>query len=323
RGVGIGREMGVVVGSDLTATGAVAFLGVLAPPPFNDRYTMAAGMIPLLGVILMPVTFREAALLTCVAIPLYVMTALGGWAGHPEQVADLVVFMSGLVILGLKVRYRLALVEKANVQLHLREHDRAEELAKLAHRLEVLSVTDPLTGIANRRGFDLAAEQACRQCLEAGTWLGLLMIDVDYFKSFNDAAGHMAGDQCLRALVAVLTSSCPLEQGHLARFGGEEFVVLLPNLSPDQLKVQAERLRCAVAAAAIPHPGRGGASVTVSVGAAASKPIPLCTNIDELIAAADAALYAAKSRGRNCTMLGQVMSPDVGHRRTDVVTAAA
>lgn len=287
----------------LVATGAVAYLGVLAPPPFNDRYTMAAGMIPLLGVILMPLATREATLLTCTAIPVYSLLALSGWSGGRTPVADLVVFMCSLMLFGLHVRYRLARIERANLLLQQREHERAEELGRLSRSLEALSVTDPLTGIANRRGFDLAAAQIWRKCRDDGSWLGLLMIDVDHFKSFNDAAGHLAGDQCLRALVGAMVSSCELERNYLARFGGEEFVVLLPGASPEGTKRYAEGLRAAVVSAAIPNPGRLNASVTVSVGAASIRPGELQSSVNAIVADADEALYSAKKAGRNRTML--------------------
>ena len=179
----------------------------------------------------------------------------------------------------------------------------AEDLTRANRKLERLSMIDGLTGIANRRGFDQhLREEWARMALE-GRPLALLLADADAFKPLNDALGHLHGDECLRELARVCERFVSGERDLVARFGGEELVLLFPGREcADALKV-AERLRAAVEAAAMPHPASPVASVvTVSVGVAAIHPL-LARPPEILVAAADRALYAAKQRGRNrvCT----------------------
>lgn len=162
---------------------------------------------------------------------------------------------------------------------------------ELAHQ----SRRDALTGLANRRGFDDALGRVVGRCRRTGEELALLMIDLDRFKSINDEAGHLAGDVVLRRVGEVL-GAAPLRTGDVvARFGGEEFAVLLPGSRLQDAAAVAARLRAALAGAAVPRPD--GGSVTASIGVAAQ----IADEIDPLalISAADAALYRAKHAGRD------------------------
>jgi diguanylate cyclase (GGDEF)-like protein/PAS domain S-box-containing protein len=175
---------------------------------------------------------------------------------------------------------------------------RAEEALQRANgQLEQLALYDPLTGLANRRKFAERFEYDMARAVRARTPLSLLMIDIDHFKAINDRHGHLAGDACLKALAALLTGSVRAVD-LVARFGGEEFMVLLPEMSADQSLVAAERMRSRVQA----HPagiGEGAPTValTVSVGAATSMGAAL--TLEELLARADEAVYRAKRAGRN------------------------
>ena len=169
-----------------------------------------------------------------------------------------------------------------------------EELARLAgelenanRRLRALSYADGLTGVANRRRFDEALEEACRQ--EAP--VSLVLLDLDHFKALNDAHGHQVGDEALRAVAALLAERSESRGGLVARFGGEEFAWLLPGVTLDAAKREAEELRRAV-----PDAYRG--IVTASLGVSAGERAHALTPLS-LVAAADAALYRAKSGGRN------------------------
>jgi len=125
------------------------------------------------------------------------------------------------------------------------------------------------------------------------------MIDIDYFKAFNDCYGHQAGDVCLRAVATCLREQPGRALDLVARYGGEEFVCLLPDTDGAGAQAKAAALCRAVAALGIPHERSAcGANVTVSIGVAALWPAPGCA-AHELLASADAALYAAKSAGRN------------------------
>ncbi len=165
--------------------------------------------------------------------------------------------------------------------------------------LQRLATRDGLTGIANRRSFDTALNTECRRVTREARSLSLLMIDVDYFKRYNDAYGHLAGDECLRQVAEAMARVTQRASDTLARYGGEEFAILLPATEPDGAVVVAERIREAVTALALPHGHSEVApQVTVSIGVASLDPTSAGPPA-QLIAAADAALYEAKRSGRN------------------------
>jgi diguanylate cyclase (GGDEF)-like protein len=173
---------------------------------------------------------------------------------------------------------------------------RTRELESAMEQLEALSITDALTSVANRRRFDdaLAAEWA--EGAAARLNVAVLMIDIDHFKHYNDAFGHIAGDECIRAVAAALTSSMR-ESDLVCRYGGEEFAVILPRAGVGQATTAAQRAREAVRALDIPHPDERG-RVPVSIGVAAMVPAH-GVDAQALVAQADAALYRAKLAGRD------------------------
>jgi diguanylate cyclase (GGDEF)-like protein len=169
------------------------------------------------------------------------------------------------------------------------------ENAIVHERVENLAATDGLTGLFNRRYFDSAFARELSRCDRSSSSLALLMVDVDHFKSFNDTYGHAMGDLVLKKVAGMLSSGIR-KADVLARFGGEEFVVILPNVTPQGALESAERLRESVAAAPI-HPGGPRKRVTVSIGAAL---FPAdAQDSASLLKAADEALYEAKRLGRN------------------------
>jgi len=162
----------------------------------------------------------------------------------------------------------------------------------------VLAATDPMTGLANRRLFDQSLSGEWRRALRDHAPLSLLMIDADLFKSFNDTYGHMQGDDCLK-MIADAAAEVVRRPGDLvARFGGEEFTVILPNTERDGALAIAEQISSAIRARGIRHQGNPLGIVTVSVGCATMFPA-LGWNEVNLIEMADAALYRAKGAGRN------------------------
>jgi diguanylate cyclase (GGDEF)-like protein len=183
--------------------------------------------------------------------------------------------------------------------------ERTEALAERTEALEVanaqlalLSLTDGLTGLVNRRGFDEKFENEWLRARRAGTSLGLAMIDIDEFKKYNDHYGHPAGDACLRLVAQTLKSGLRPYSDVAARYGGEEFVLLLPNTDASGTYAVAERMRAAVAALHEPHVTAGHGIVTISIGTVAWVPSKLETAA-QLLQAADVALYEAKHNGRN------------------------
>ena len=174
------------------------------------------------------------------------------------------------------------------------------EIANLQHSLEAIraeSLTDPLTGLGNRKYFDRSIEMAVRTAQATGEPLSLLMFDIDHFKSFNDSYGHLTGDQVLR-LVAQSLKQTIKGQDITARYGGEEFVVVLPATALRQALTVADHIRRAVMAKELKKKSTGEilGRVTISVGVSMLKPED---TTDSLIERADACLYAAKRNGRN------------------------
>lgn len=161
------------------------------------------------------------------------------------------------------------------------------------------SLRDGLTGVWNRRAFDERLADSWRSAARSGRPLAVLMIDVDHFKAYNDNLGHPAGDECLRLVAAALGGSALRAASLLARYGGEEFVALLAETDAEGARAVGERLRQTVLSLALPHPASStGAQVSVSIGAASRLPGE-GGGAEALMAAADAALYRAKQRGRN------------------------
>jgi diguanylate cyclase (GGDEF)-like protein len=200
---------------------------------------------------------------------------------------------------------------KLYVQLiKLRDSDREK-----AVELRRLSTVDQLTGIANRRAFEDALDREWRRMMRHGTTLSLLMVDVDCFKRFNDAYGHVAGDQCLRAVAQVLAGKARRAGELAARYGGEEFAVLLPHVGIAEAKKLGAVICAAVSDCRIPHEHSDVAPyVTISAGAASIADLPeLAATLSRdgtlpsaampgatvLVEAADHALYRAKKSGRN------------------------
>ena len=174
------------------------------------------------------------------------------------------------------------------------------EIGNLQQSLEAIraeSLTDPLTGLGNRKYFDRMIEQAVQHALAENEPLSLLMFDIDHFKSFNDSYGHLTGDQVLR-LVAMSLKQTIKGQDITARYGGEEFAVVLPNTALRQALTVADHIRRAVMAKELKKKSTGEilGRVTISVGVSMLKQ---GDDTDSLIERADACLYAAKRNGRN------------------------
>ncbi|WP_043745389.1 sensor domain-containing diguanylate cyclase [Paramagnetospirillum magneticum] len=172
-----------------------------------------------------------------------------------------------------------------------------QKLAQMA--LQSLAVKDGLTGLANRRSFDEKLEAEWLHNQREGTSMAVLLVDVDHFKLYNDTYGHQKGDACLKSVAAVLDQQVFRPSDLAARYGGEEFAVIMPNTALEGALHVADRIMEAIRELNLPH----GASltaerVTLSIGAAAFTPSDE-RRAEDLVAAADAALYRAKHQGRN------------------------
>jgi diguanylate cyclase (GGDEF)-like protein/PAS domain S-box-containing protein len=172
------------------------------------------------------------------------------------------------------------------------------ELQDANVRLRALASTDALTGIANRRSFDLALEQESRRCARSNLPLSVLLIDIDKFKAYNDHFGHSRGDVCLHQVAQAL-NRCTKRPGDVAtRYGGEEFAIILPETDEAGAEAVAEAALQEIAALKLEHPESPFGMVTISVGFASVLPAE-ADEADQVVKRADMALYRAKGRGRN------------------------
>jgi diguanylate cyclase (GGDEF)-like protein len=170
-----------------------------------------------------------------------------------------------------------------------------EKTAQIA--LEQLATRDGLTGLANRRCFDDTLYAEWSRAMRQKQPLSLLMVDVDNFKAYNDAHGHLGGDECLKRIAGAVAGEMRAND-LVARYGGEEFAVILPNQSLKGAAIVAERIRRRVEQLHMPGQPAAARNVTVSIGAATAYASPEAS-ASELVATADAALYRAKHMGRN------------------------
>jgi len=182
------------------------------------------------------------------------------------------------------------------ISARIKTHLTLNHQNKLLHRL---ASVDGLTGVFNRRYFDEQGEVERKRHLRQGLSLGLVMVDVDHFKQFNDRFGHTAGDECLKTLARTFRQSARRPGEFVARYGGEEFMFVLPYTKSEDVFRFSQHLCAEVLALKIPHPRITGEQfVTVSVGATAVVPTQNM-QLRTLVEQADLALYQAKAAGRN------------------------
>ncbi|MEM8983437.1 MAG: diguanylate cyclase [Pseudomonadota bacterium] len=218
---------------------------------------------------------------------------------YAAQVSALIGF---LLLAILSYRFALAGYKHRETNLEKLVDERTRALVEALSEVRRMSQTDVLTGVANRRHFEERLGEEWERSVRERIPISVMMIDIDYFKQFNDVAGHQAGDQCLRDVANALSASLR-DQDFMARYGGEEFAVLLTDSDAHGMALIGARLQESVGALNIPHPGRPpGTVVTVSAGFATAKPGVIDT-AEELIRRADDALYTAKERGRDCLVL--------------------
>jgi diguanylate cyclase (GGDEF)-like protein len=272
-----------------------------APSPWSDEHHKSYTNLPA-GRYRFHVEAREGMGVESapveIAFTLRAIPWLRPWAIALEALAAI----GGVVLL---LRFRERALRRRAAGLESLVAERTRQLSEANTRLAELSVTDPLTGLPNRRRLEAHADEEWRRDARRGEGLAFVMLDVDHFKYLNDALGHLAGDECLTRIGAALTQLLQRPSDLVARYGGEEFACLLSGLDRDQALAHAERLRAAVEGLDLPHPASSvGPRVTISLGVAWTRPQ---TSADwrATLAAADQALYRAKAGGRNRVVLAE------------------
>ena len=226
--------------------------------------------------------------------------ALQGWWSQTRQSMAVVLLLLGLV-----------LVLGRRLMVHINRRIRAEQallasqdtLLELNQALEVLASQDKLTGLANWRSFDAFLDIEVERARRTGNPLSLVLIDVDVFKRYNDHYGHLAGDECLKSISRLIEACVRRPGDRVARYGGEEIAVVLPNTDESGAQALAETVRQAIEHAGLPHLGSPFGIITVSLGVATWGVQDEPLKPSQLIEQADQALYAAKAQGRNRTQL--------------------
>ncbi len=248
--------------------------------------------------------------------PLFVNVALGRdevldgwWSGAIVHVCGAISLVLALALVGWRLIAQIKLRAGAELQL-VQAHGAMEALNQ---SLEQLAMQDSLTGLANRRRFDLALASEHRRAVSHESALALIMIDIDYFKQYNDIYGHLAGDECLRVIAKVIKEAGQRRAGDLAaRYGGEEISVLLPDVDTESALQIAEKIRRGIRALKITHGGSPYGIVTISVGIDAVDAPSRTSQPELLIRGADRALYAAKSAGRDRSRIAGEAMPEQG-----------
>ena len=242
--------------------------------------------------------FRFAAATGAVTLAIVLALLPANAATSTAVKVNLLLMVTSAVSVTLVGNYRLEWERRQTYLLRLRETLRGDDLSARNQRLQDLSYRDWLTGLANRRLLEHYLEEAFTRGEVGAGEIGMLMLDVDFFKNYNDRYGHPAGDACLQALATLLRGHMRAGVDLLARYGGEEFLAVLPGQGlPACLRI-AERIRRAVEEAALPHEASPNGLVTLSIGVVAGQ-AGLAMDPETLIQSADAALYAAKQAGRN------------------------
>ena len=208
------------------------------------------------------------------------------------------------VVLAAKMRAMQRIIQMRQSLLVL-----TRKLDSANQELKRLTSLDGLTGIPNRRHFDEVLDREWRRAMRQGDELAILMCDIDFFKLYNDTFGHQAGDECLCKVAQALTSTMDRGGDLLARYGGEEFVAVLPGTSLSGASHVAAQMRKAVNDLALEHPGSPVGHVTASFGVASAVAMPE-TNPQDIVGAADRALYKAKNAGRNRVFQTSSLDPE-------------
>jgi len=249
------------------------------PPSATSRFEYNKQLTPVVG--------RQWAVIA---------TPTAGYVAERRTILPYAISLFGMLLVAIGAAYSLVVLRRTTL-IEQTVLDRTKDLNEAKKELEVLTKTDSLTGIANRRHFTEYLDAEWKRAIRDKSSLSLIMIDIDHFKCFNDKYGHLSGDECLKKVARCLQSSFHRSTDLIARFGGEEFVAILPNTKNPI--IPAEQCRLSIENLKIPNEDASTSSfVTISAGVITITPDETA-NRAEFERNADRALYKAKESGRN------------------------
>lgn len=300
----------IVLALSIVIGGAsLPWIAGLSSHPNAMHYQTGVTLIVLFGNIVVNQRFRSALWTSVILVILYGLTLSNLPLMPPHVRFNNWLFCLSAVVISLIANFRMDRDQRRAYLARAREQARNVELSHAVELLARLSAEDGLTQLANRREFDRRLGIEWGRARRENYPLSLILIDVDNFKNYNDHYGHPAGDACLQQVASVLRSVPKRSADLVARFGGEEFVVLLPAASAADAVAIAAKMRQGVIDLRIPHASSQVApGVTASFGVAALLPSDTLQPAD-LVAAADAALYRAKEQGRNQVVMSEQTMP--------------
>lgn len=285
---------------------SVGMMGMLAGGEFQERHLSIMLFIAVSAIIIFNAPMQIPVIVAVAGMAIYLVLQLLNPALSVYSAISAFLFFSSGIAAMVVARRTITILAQRTFLLELRDAGRAQELITINARLETLSKTDALTGLPNRRYMDetLASLSAAPE-----TAMAVLLCDIDYFKRLNDHLGHAEGDRCLVSIGHVIAETLRPNQHHVARIGGEEFMVVLVGVTPARAVAIAERLREGVAALRLPNPKSPlGGMTTISIGVAVTDNGAVGT-MQQLTVEADEALYAAKAKGRNRVELNAKARP--------------
>jgi diguanylate cyclase (GGDEF)-like protein len=265
------------------------------------------------AIIIFNVPIWISSLVSTIGLAIYLVLQLLNPLVTTNSTFSAFFFLASGVIAMVVGRRTTTLLSQRTFLLELRDARRAHELKEMNRRLDQQAKTDPLTGLPNRRYMEETLATIADWSSSRPATVAMLMCDIDYFKGLNDHLGHTEGDRCLVEVGATIAKCLRPGIDHVARFGGEEFLVVLHDLVPAECLAVAERIRLTIASLNLPNPGARAGKVSVSIGVAAST-LQGSADIPRMMQEADTALYAAKRAGRNCVM----PSEELGFQRLAV-----
>ncbi len=289
-----------VVITGLLAGVIMGYLAIMTTSPYATMYQ--GGFLPLLlyGNLVQRVRFRYAAFYSVGILIIHMGSVVIGHHAYQPVLLPMSLMLMSIAVYTLFSNFRLELDDRQRYLQGKRTQALREQLQSTQEQLAEAARRDTLTGAANRRRFDEYMQSLWTERHLDGGVVSMLLVDVDHFKAYNDRYGHPAGDECLRYVAKELSRHLPNGQGLVARWGGEEFAVVLPGVDSQHAYPIAQAMAEGVQNLGLRHETSTSAStVTVSIGLATLEPRLIREPIDNLVARADSALYGAKRRGRN------------------------